>query len=196
MEERKLTEKESLELISQMIRNTQTKMEEIDGITFLFWGYLTVFTTMLVWSLLMLTNNYQYQWLWFILPVGGFLFVSLLHRKQKRKARASTYIDRVVSYIWLVLGITGFSLSMISIFTYKFPILFIIILIMGIGTTLTGLVTRFKPLVYSGIFGQLASVVLLFVGWKTQMPIFAVVFIFMMIIPGHMLYNAARKRKK
>lgn len=196
MEDRKLTEKESLELISQMIRNTQTKMEENSGTMFLIWGYISVFTTMLVWSLLMLTDNYQYQWLWFIIPVGGYLSTWLFYRNRIRKPRASTYIDRVIGYIWLVLGITGFSLSMISIVTYKYPILFIIVLIMGIGTTLTGLVIRFKPLTYAGIFGQLASITLLFVGWKMQMPIFAIVFVIMMIIPGHVLNATVRKRMK
>lgn len=196
MEERKLTEKESLELISQMIRNTQMKMEENSGTMFLIWGYLTVFTTMLVWSLLMLTNNYQYQWFWFILPVGGYVATWLFYRKRNRQPRASTYIDRIIGYIWLELGVVGFLLSMISIVTYKYPILFIIVLLMGIGTTLTGLVIRFKPLIFSGIFGQLASMTLLFLSWKFQMPIFAGVFIIMMIIPGHVLNNVAGKKKK
>jgi hypothetical protein len=196
MEEKKLTEKESLELISQMIRNTQTRMEENSGAMFLIWGYLSVFTTLLVWGLMMISFNYNWQWIWFLIPVGG-LILTLLHNKEEsRKPRAKTYIDRVIGYIWKVLGIAGFALSMISIFTYKFPILFIIVLIMGIGTALTGLVIRFKPLIYSGIFGMIASVVFLFVGWMIQMPVFAVVFLFMMVIPGHILNHIARKRNK
>jgi MFS family permease len=196
MEERKLTEKESLELISQMIRNTQTKMEENSGVMFLIWGYLSVFTTLLVWSLLMTSFNYQWQWFWFLLPVGGSILTLLHYKKESRKPRANTYIDRMIGYIWRVLGIVGFALSMISIFTYKFPILFIIVLIMGIGTTLTGMVIRFKPLIYSGTFGMIVSVVFLFVEWKIQMPVFAAVFLFMMVIPGHILNHIARKRNK
>ena len=42
MEERKLNEKESLELITRMIRNTKHNLEIGDGNIFLFWGYLTV----------------------------------------------------------------------------------------------------------------------------------------------------------
>lgn len=196
MEDKKLTEKESLELIAQMIRNTQSRMEENSGTMFLIWGYLTTIVTMIVWSLLMLTGNYQYQWLWFLLPATGSVLTLLQIRKEAGKPRANTYVDRVVGYIWLVMGIIGFVLSVISIVTYKLPILFIIVLIMGIGTTLTGLITRFRPLVYSGTLGLLVSVILLFVGWKTQMPIFAGVFIFMMIIPGHILNGAARRRTK
>ena len=44
MEERKLNEKESLELIAQMIQNTKNRMETNCGMPFLLWGYTTVFT--------------------------------------------------------------------------------------------------------------------------------------------------------
>jgi hypothetical protein len=196
MEERKLTEKESLELISQMIRNTQTKMEENSGTIFLIWGYLSVFTTLLIWSLLLISLNYQWQWLWFLIPVGGSLLRVLHDKKESRKPHANTYIDRVLGYIWKVLGIAAFALSMIAIFNYVLPILFIIVLLMGIGTALTGLVIRFRPLVYSGILGMMASVVFLFVGWQIQLPVFAAVFLVMMVIPGHILNHTARKRNQ
>lgn len=41
MEERKLNEKESLELIAQMIQNTKNRLETNCGMPFLFWGYTT-----------------------------------------------------------------------------------------------------------------------------------------------------------
>ena len=46
MEERKLNEKESLELIAQMIQNTKNRMETNCGMPFLLWGYTTVFTSL------------------------------------------------------------------------------------------------------------------------------------------------------
>ena len=42
MENKKLNEKESLELISQMIQNTRTRVEKDGGTPFLIWGYGTV----------------------------------------------------------------------------------------------------------------------------------------------------------
>ena len=57
MEERKLNEKESLELITRMIRNTKHNLEIGDGNIFLFWGYLTVTSTAIVYLLLQLTEN-------------------------------------------------------------------------------------------------------------------------------------------
>lgn len=193
MQDRPLNEKESLELISRMIRNTQQRMEEGSGTMFLIWGYTTVIVTMLVWGLLMKTGNYQWQWLWFLLPVTGNILSVVYTKKREKKPRVSTYVDKVISYIWIVLGITGFLLSAVSIL-HRLPILFIIVLIMGIGTTLTGLIVRFRPLVVSGIVGMVLSVVLSFLSWKIQMPVFASIFIIMMIIPGHYLNYKSRQR--
>ena len=68
MEERKLNEKESLELIAQMIQNTKNRMETNCGMPFLLWGYTTVFTSLLVWLLVTYTQNNNWQYLWFMLP--------------------------------------------------------------------------------------------------------------------------------
>ena len=57
MEERKLNEKESLELIAQMIQNTKNRMETNCGMPFLLWGYTTVFTSLLVWLLVTHTHR-------------------------------------------------------------------------------------------------------------------------------------------
>ncbi|MDL2256429.1 hypothetical protein LJC38_07590 [Parabacteroides sp. OttesenSCG-928-K15] len=192
MQDKQLNEKESLELIAQMIRNTRQKMEENSGTMFLIWGYSTVIVTMLVWILLSKTGDYMWQWLWFLLPISGTLGAVFYTKNRKKKPRAVTYVDKVINYIWLILGITGFLLSMVSI-VLRLPILFIIVLIMGIGTTLTGLVVNFRPLTVSGIVGMVLSVALPFLEWKMQMPAFALIFLFMMVIPGHYLNYKTKK---
>lgn len=58
MEERKLNEKESLELIAQMIQNTKNRLETNCGMPFLFWGYTTLFVSLLIWYLVS-GSNYQ-----------------------------------------------------------------------------------------------------------------------------------------
>ncbi len=192
--DKRLNEKESLELIARMILNTKKKMEEGSGTMFLIWGYTTVITTLLVWISVLQTQDYRYQFLWFLLPIVGSFLTIIEKKKEETKPRATTYIDRMINYIWLVLGVAGFLLSMISIIAYTFPILFVIVLIMGIGTTLTGLIISFRPLVISGIIGMACSVVLSFLSWKYQLPLFSFIFIFMMIIPGHYLNYKAKNK--
>ena len=68
MENKKLNEKESLELISQMIQNTRTRVEKDGGTPFLIWGYGTVIISLLVWYMVASTGKYEWQYLWFLLP--------------------------------------------------------------------------------------------------------------------------------
>ena len=48
MEDKKLNEKESLELITQMIQNTRRNLDTGSGNMFLVWGYVSVLVTLTV----------------------------------------------------------------------------------------------------------------------------------------------------
>ena len=48
MEDKQLNAAESIALISRMIENTRNRMLRNSGRPFLVWGYVTVFTTLLV----------------------------------------------------------------------------------------------------------------------------------------------------
>lgn len=97
MEERQLNEKESLELITRMIQNTQRKLEKGNGMPFLVWGYTTIVVSLLVWYFLSTTGDYRMHYLWFLIPViaGPMMFILL----RKNEKGVKTYIDRVVGYV-------------------------------------------------------------------------------------------------
>lgn len=194
MEERKLNEKESLELITKMIQNTKNRMETNCGMPFLLWGYTTVFVSLLVWGLVTSTQNYYWQYLWFLLPIIAGTGTYLSVRNQQPSVK--THLDKVINYIWMVFGIAGFLVSLLAMFFWQIPILFIVLLLMGMGTTLTGLVIGYKTVIICGALGALSSIGCLFYQDFNQILIFAPVFIFMMVIPGHALNHAARKQKK
>jgi hypothetical protein len=193
LQERALDEKESIELIARMIRNTQKGLERGAGAPMLIWGYATIVATLSVWIALRLTGDYHYNCLWFLIPVIGIIWMML---RKKHPAGVRTYLDKVVGYIWLVLGTTGFLLSMLSIMTsmWTLPILFIIIIIMGMGSVLTGLVIEFKPMIIGGIAGLLISIAnYLSPVYDIKMLTFAFAFVVMYIIPGHILNYRAGK---
>ena len=194
MEDKVLTEKESLDLISQMIRNTRSRLEDNSGIPFLIWGYTTVIVAVVVWSLVTTSGNYLWHWLWFAIPVfGGTLW--LLHYKKQlnNRSRVITFVDRAISHVWMVFGIASFMISIISFLTY-IPILFIVLLTMGMATAITGLMIRFKPIIFSGFIGILFSPLCVIVRDTSSILIFAAIFVLMMVIPGHMLNYTAKRR--
>lgn len=191
MEEKQLNEKESLELITRMISNTQQKLEKGNGLPFLIWGYTTVLVSLLVWYLFSTSGNPAWNYLWFLIPAIGFPTMMWNLRKQEKGVK--TYIDRIIGYVWLVFGIGGFVVSASSIFLWNFPILFVVILMMASGTAITGLIIKFKPIIFSGFAGILLSFLCLIVKGYASILIFALIFLVMMVIPGHILNFKGKK---
>lgn len=101
MEEKKLTERESLELISQMIRSTRENMEVGSGNQFLAWGYFSTLLSVLLFVLVTSTGNNVWALGWFAM----FAFWGILKFVQRgRKTPVVTYTDRVVIQVWQVIG--------------------------------------------------------------------------------------------
>lgn len=194
MEDKKLSEKESLELISQMIQHTQYRVAKNAGIPFLIWGYMSIVLSLVIWFFLKETGNPNWNLLWFLLPAVAFPVT--LRAKRQDEQLVKTYIDRIVGYVWTVFGVAGFFISCVSMFFWHIPILFIILLMMGMGTTLTGLIVKIKSVIWGGVTGTALSVGCLVIEGINQLPFFAFVFICMMVIPGHDLNRIASKMKR
>ena len=194
VEKEDLNERESLELITRMIQNTKCRMAENAGMPFLLWGYMTVAVSLLVWFMLKQTGNADWNYLWFLLPLVA--FPGTLWSGRKRKKMVRTYVDRIIGYVWTVFGLSAFLLSCVAVFWWDIPILFTILLLMGMGTALTGLIVGMKVVTVGGVLGALLSLGCFFIPGIRQMLFFALAFVFMMVIPGHMMNRMASRNKK
>jgi hypothetical protein len=194
MEEKNFNEETSLELISQMITNSRQKLERGNGIPFLIWGYTTFFVSLLVYFFINATGDYHYHFLWFLIPVIGSIGMFISNRsKIKSTGHVLNFIDRGIRNIWLVIGIASFLIS-VGAFFFRLPVLFIMLLLMGIGTALTGLTIKFKPVVLSGFIGMASCIMPYVLRGSEQILVFGVIYLIMMIIPGHILnYNGRKK---
>lgn len=194
MEEKNLTEKESLELISQMITSSRRKLEDGNGIPFLIWGYTTFFVSLVVYFFINATGDYHYHFLWFLIPVIGSIGMFISKRnKAKHSGHAMNFIERVIGNIWMVIGIAAFLIS-IGAFLVRFPVLPLMLLLMGIGTTLTGLTIKFKPVIISGFIGMASCVLPFIIDGNEQILVFGVIYLIMMVVPGHIWNYKGRKK--
>lgn len=191
MKDQPINEKESLEIISRMIQNTQNKITGGEGISMLVWSYVTVSVTIAVWTLITITGRDIWNFLWFAIPVLGIPLNFLFGKKHKVGVR--TFIDKVITFVWLVLGIGCFLFSAIS-FIVPTPVLPVVLLLVGSGSVITGLVIKFKAVTIGGSVAMILSFVLLLMG-NTQYYalIFALSFVAMGVIPGHVLNHKAKK---
>ena len=90
MEEKKLSEQESLELISQMIRSTRKNMEVGSGNQFLYWGYFTAALSVLLFLLVYYTGDARWSIGWFSM----FLFWGFMLRMQRKGNSFGNYVYR------------------------------------------------------------------------------------------------------
>ena len=192
MEDKSISEKESLELIARMIRETQDNTARYAAYPLLIWGYTTVAISLVVWYFYLQTGVWQINFLWFALPVIAGPLTIFFNRKDKNKG-AKNYIDRVTGQIWAVFGVVGFCLSCMA-FVVRIDILFVISLLMGMGATLTGLVCKYKPLSIAGMTGIALSFSMLFIHGSGVYLVFAAIFIVMMIVPGHIMNKQMKKQ--
>ena len=106
MEDKKITEKESLDIITAMISRTRERYIG-DGNIMLMWGYLTVGVALLVWLLLLLTRNQAWNWLWFLIWIVGGTLTPIMARKQQVRSGVKSYSDKITSQLWSVVGFSA-----------------------------------------------------------------------------------------
>ncbi|WP_304511371.1 hypothetical protein [Duncaniella muris] len=206
MEDKKLTEKESLEVITSMIARTKARYLG-SGNILLMWGYLAVFTSISVWILLAATQQNVWNWLWFAIPVIGMPLTSIMARREKRTDGVVTYSDKITSHLWSIFGVSEIVLTLIclgfsligGIKCWTAMIVYTIIAA-PFAEIAQGLIVKEKSLTWGGIVGLAIGMVLvccvtgkipLLANWF--MPLFILFWVVMMIVPGHIINHKAKK---
>lgn len=194
MEEKNLTQNESLELISRMIKETRNNLERGGGNIYLLWGYVWLFVSLVIYVLLLKTGDYRVQWLWFGIPLLG--YPGMIYMLKKQDKGAVTFVGRVISNIWIVVGVVAGLLSLYMFIDYKaYPIMFLMSLLVNSAVAMSGLILKFRPIAIAGFLGILLSFAMLMVSGLNQILIYALFAVIMLIIPGHILNAACRKAK-
>ncbi len=206
MENNNFTEAQSLELITSMINDTRNRLARNSGTPFLIWGYTTVAIALLNCVTTYLQLSHYWNFSWFAIPFIGWIGMMLFYKKDKG---ARNIIDRVISIIWCVLSV-AYLWIFIGSTVYRAPILYYTILLMGVGTLITGLVIRHKTTQYCGIGAMICSLAYPLIGllalknsivtipmlrsWAwIEIAYFAAIFFVMMVVPGHILNYKYRK---
>ncbi len=206
MEDKKLTEKESLEVITSMIARTKVRYLG-SGNILLMWGYLAVFSSILVWILLAATRQNVWNWLWFAIPVIGMPLTSIMARREKRTDGVVTYSDKITSHLWSIFGVSEIVLTLICLGFSLFggikcwtAMIVYTIIAAPFAEIAQGLIVKEKSLTWGGIVGLAIGMVLvccvtgkipLLANWF--MPLFILFWVVMMIVPGHIINHKAKK---
>lgn len=212
MEEDRLNEQRSIEIISRMIADTRSQIDNHSGKYFLLWGYTTVVVTLFEYVVMTQGLPLILTWGWFALPIVGGIGTYVLNRATSHGVdkQPKSYLDRSVNAVWLTFGIS-YLFIYIAALVYHSNIFFLTAIVMGMGTVISGIICQHRVLTIAGITGMIVSLLLparhiiveRFISEKivdslssyvifSDFIIFALVFIIMMIIPGHILTKRAK----
>lgn len=200
MEEKKLNEKESLELITRMIQNTRRNLDSGSGNIFLVWGYVGALVTLAVLAGVYFTKNPGLMWGFWGVPIIGYLLTYLLMRKRQKAARS--YIDRVLMQVWMILGLVCMMIVLMATDTERFEIILpLCAVVMSLGSIITGCIIRYTMFLVFPVLGLVWGMKSLFDALTqgtsyVSLLWFVAIVVFAMIIPGHILNYRARKENR
>lgn len=205
MEERLLNEKESLALITQMINSSKKNMEIGQGNYLLIWGYFTTALSVILFALITLTHNYLWSWGWMLMFV---MWPVISYWQRQQPPRVVTYTDKVITQVWQVMGwmfiITFLTTGTIE-FIFSRYVDFILMLPLsliycGLGVSITGIIVQGRWMTYTPSVAFVIAIYMLTMLLMGERPTtlwylyFGLSFVFMMIIPGHIVNHKAKKQ--
>jgi hypothetical protein len=223
-EEKKLTEKESLELISAMIQKVKNSYHDT-GIGPLLWGTV-VFIASFV-SFLRYRYNFNIGFDIWLIVLGAIIPQVYLSIKENKSLKAKRYDDDAIDTVWLVFGLTIFGLSFYQstvidtttkiiqdegwvmmkhyisgnkpdeqIKPFTLSVYSLYILVYAFPTLVTGLVKKFKPMIIGAIITYVLFMISCFTTSQYDMLLGAFAALVCWFIPGVILRRKYLAQKK
>ena len=185
MEEKVLTEKESLALITGMISKAKNHYHE-SGSSALLWGFANV----ICFGLAYLQEE---NWIYLSFNPFWLMIIAIILQvyfswKERASKRTVTFKDETHYYVWLAFGISILILTVAGGFAdIGYIVLPLILLLFGIPTFISGCIKKFKPLIFGGIVCWILSAISFFFRENEVFLLVALGAFFAWVIPGFIL---------
>ena len=195
--EQNFSERDSIELISGMIKKTRQNLEVGSGNVFLYYGYSSLVIAIATYFTTLLTGSNIWNLLWFLMFVP---MAVLMGKAQKEKPDATTYTDRMLGNTWKIVGLLMIlSVIVITVYgfvsgTIYFPVMLpVALLAVSMGSMITGLTVKKNSVTAISIVGFIIPVKVLIdmATGNGYTPAWNLIgglsFLCTLVIPGHIL---------
>jgi uncharacterized protein with PQ loop repeat len=215
MEDKNLSEKQSLELITQMINKAKNSYHST-GIGAMMWG--AVITVCSLVRLSEIHFGYRMPFDIYLLTLAAIIPQIILSIKEKKERKVKSYDDTYMNYIWLGFGICIFLLIHITnnIFdewgswadkfkemtgTSASPAFYefvspLFLMLYGLPTFITGAACKFRPMLWGGLFCWVCCIITVYTSIKIDLLLTALSALFAWFIPGLLMEKEYRIYKK
>lgn len=161
MEEKPLSEKESLQLIAGMISQAKNYYYE-SGLGALLWGFTNLVCFVLAWMDVSV-KGFHMPFNPFYLMIITFILQFYFDKREKKYQNAITYKDEAHKYVWLAFGISVFILTIAGGYAnIGYVVLPLLLLLFGIPTFISGCMNKFPPFIVGGIVCWILCIVSFF----------------------------------
>jgi len=217
-QEKNLTEKESLDLITQMINKAKNSYHDT-GIGAMMWG--AVIAVCALEKLAEIQFNYKLPFDIYLLTLVAIIPQIFISIKEKKERKVKSYDDIYMDHLWLAFGICIFLLILIinNVYADLKPLVSdykelskgridwvdfrfseyvspLFLLLYGFPTYVTGAACKFKPMLWGGLFCWVCSIIAVYTTIRIDLLLTALSAIFAWLIPGVMMEREYQKEKR
>lgn len=172
MEQNKeMTAHESLSLIAQTLNNSRRDILRSSSKYFILWGAILTFLSLTIYGCWHFTGNPSWNLLWFAMPLIGYPLASLIGKKDKGLPKSE--LGSMTGWVWTVFGAFSISLSAIAVFLVPMHVTLIIVIILGLAESISGVLLKNWPIIIAGfILGVGGAVMAALIKSEAQLLLF------------------------
>ncbi|MFN0015371.1 MAG: hypothetical protein ACKVU2_12560 [Saprospiraceae bacterium] len=184
-EEKVLNPQESLRVIRETIDLAKRGVGE-SGFQFLLWGWLVVAASLAEYW--MLVNGYgaKAHLAWAIMPAVGVPVSMLYEWRRDRLTKERNLVREWYGYLWLGFGVS-LMLALVTTIMRQTPPAPMVLILAGFATFMSGILIRFRPLVFGGIVLWAGALLCLAVQVQEHSLVEAGAVVLGYLVPGYML---------
>jgi len=214
MQEKQMTEQESLLLIQQMINRAKNDFVDT-GIGPILWGAVITCCSLVQAAQIHFDFSLPFDiWLLALVAIVPQIYISV---KEKRARKAKGWNDDIMSYVWLCFGVGVFVVNFINVvmarelnpailhyreltgaaipLSWTFGTCYLLF-VYGFPTIITGAARKFHLMTAGGILCWVLAIVAAFTPTKVDFLLIAVAATCAWLLPGLILEKKYRQQKK
>jgi hypothetical protein len=191
MEEKELSNEESLKLINRMIYEAKGYFYE-SGIGGFVYGFSIAICSLLIFFREKEILTFPFNPFYLMTPI--FFLQGWIQYKEEKKKKAKTYIDEAIDYVWLGYFLSVFAALCGNFANAGYIVITIILFLTALAAFITGMLTKFRYHVICGIICMLIAIASFFTQNVNIYLLLAVMAVMVWLIPGFILRAHFKKQ--
>ncbi|XOV93122.1 MAG: hypothetical protein ACFHWX_00130 [Bacteroidota bacterium] len=185
MNEKAMTNEESLALIGRMISQAKENYSKGSSFYFLLWGWIVLIANIGHYLIQKFDWFDRPYYIW-VITIPAIILTIIRSIKESKEGLVTTHLDRLYGHVWIGVGIgIGVSIMFMSQINY-YHNAFILLFAM-IGTYVSGQMLRFRPLMLGAVAFLVASIICFNVSMVDQYLVGGIGILLGYLIPGYLL---------